>query len=142
MAKRGGFPGGMGGFGGMNLGNIMKQAQKMQADLTKTQDYWPKIVEDYKTSGKMFMYMNLEGTIAREINDMTLEIGFPNGMNPVAKEFLARPDIKQNLRETIHLACGKEMQIKFVDNKEDEKTSNNNEFEQFVEKNDIPFNII
>ena len=63
-------------------------------------------------------------------------------MNPVAKEFLARPDIKQNLRETIHLACGKEMQIKFVDNKEDEKTSNNNEFEQFVEKNDIPFNII
>ena len=38
MAKRGGFPGGMGGFGGMNLGNIMKQAQKMQADLTKTQE--------------------------------------------------------------------------------------------------------
>ena len=38
MAKRGGFPGGMGGFGRMNLGNIMKQAQKMQADLTKTQE--------------------------------------------------------------------------------------------------------
>ena len=107
----------------------------------KTQDYWPKIVEDYKTSGKMFMYMNLAGTIAREANDMTLEVEFPNGMNKVAKDFLSRPDVKQNLRETIHLACGKEMQIKFVDNKKTNKTGGN-EFEQFIEKNDIPFNII
>lgn len=107
----------------------------------KTQDYWPKIVEDYKTSGKMFMYMNLAGTVAREINDMTLEVEFPKGMNEVAKDFLARPDIKQNLRETIHLACGKEMQIKFVDTKEISKT-NSNEFEQFIERNNIPFNII
>ena len=28
----------MGGFGGMNLGNLMKEAKKMQADLTKTQE--------------------------------------------------------------------------------------------------------
>ena len=37
MAKRGGFPGGMGGFGGMNLGNLMKEAKKMQADMEKSQ---------------------------------------------------------------------------------------------------------
>ncbi len=37
MAKRGGFPGGMGGFGGMNMNNLMKEAKKMQADLEKTQ---------------------------------------------------------------------------------------------------------
>ena len=59
----------------------------------------------------------------------------------VAKDFLARPDVKQNLRETVHLACGIEMQIKFVDTKEATKTSSN-EFEQFIENNDIPFNII
>ena len=38
MAKRGGFQGGMGGFGGMNMGNIMKQAKKMQADMEKSQE--------------------------------------------------------------------------------------------------------
>lgn len=38
MAKRGGFPGGMGGFGGMNIGNLMKEAKKMQADMQKTQE--------------------------------------------------------------------------------------------------------
>ena len=38
MAKRGGFPGGMGGFGGMNIGNLMKEAKKMQADMAKSQE--------------------------------------------------------------------------------------------------------
>lgn len=37
MGKRGGFPGGMGGFGGMNLNSLMKEAKKMQADLEKNQ---------------------------------------------------------------------------------------------------------
>ena len=37
MAKRGGFPGGMGGFGGMNINNLMKEAKKMQADMEKSQ---------------------------------------------------------------------------------------------------------
>ena len=38
MGKRGGFPGGMGGFGGMNLGQLMKEAKKMQADMEKSQE--------------------------------------------------------------------------------------------------------
>ena len=33
MAKGGGFP----GFGGGNIQNLMKQAQKMQKDMEKTQ---------------------------------------------------------------------------------------------------------
>ena len=37
MAKRGGFPGGMGGFGGTNINSLMKEAKKMQADLEKSQ---------------------------------------------------------------------------------------------------------
>ena len=37
MAKRGGFPWGMGGFGGMNLNQLMKEAKKMQADMEKSQ---------------------------------------------------------------------------------------------------------
>ena len=36
MAK-GGFPGGMGGMGGGNMQQLMKQAQKMQQDVQKAQ---------------------------------------------------------------------------------------------------------
>lgn len=38
MGKRGGFPGGMGGFGGMNINNLMKEAKKMQASMEKSQE--------------------------------------------------------------------------------------------------------
>ena len=38
MSKRGGFPGGMGGFGGINMNQIMKEAKKMQADMEKSQE--------------------------------------------------------------------------------------------------------
>ena len=37
MSKRGGYPGGMGRFGGMNINSLMKEAKKMQADLEKSQ---------------------------------------------------------------------------------------------------------
>ena len=38
MAKRGGFPGGMGGFGGLNINSLMKEAKKMQASMEKSQE--------------------------------------------------------------------------------------------------------
>ena len=36
MSKRG-FPGMGGSFGGMNIGQLMKEAKKMQADMEKSQ---------------------------------------------------------------------------------------------------------
>ncbi len=38
MGKKGGFPGGMGSFGGMNINSLMKQAKKMQQDMEKSQE--------------------------------------------------------------------------------------------------------
>ena len=38
MSKRGGFPGGMGMPGNMNINQLMKEAKKMQADVEKSQE--------------------------------------------------------------------------------------------------------
>ena len=108
----------------------------------KTQDYWPKLVNDFKEEGKMFMYINLAGTVAKEINDMTVVIEFPNGMNSAAKEFLERPENKMNLKNIIHQASGKDMQIKFVDTKPDANEDFSEGFENFAKNSDVPFNII
>ena len=108
----------------------------------KTQDYWPKLVNEFKEEGKMFMYINLAGTVAKEINDMTVAIEFPNGMNSAAKEFLERPENKMNLKKTIQMASGKEMQIKFVDTKPEDEDTFDNGFETFANNSDIPFNIV
>ena len=107
----------------------------------KTQDYWPKLVENFKEEGKMFMYINLAGTVAKEINDMTVAIEFPNGMSKVAKDFLERPDNRMNLQKTITMAAGKDMQIKFVDCKPNEEDFSGG-FESFASHSDVPFNII
>ena len=108
----------------------------------KTQDYWPKLVNDFKEEGKMFMYINLAGTVAKEINDMTVAIEFPNGMSEVAKDFLERPDNKMNLRNIISTASGKDMQIKFIDTKPEKAENEESEFENFASQNDIPFKVI
>ena len=107
----------------------------------KTQDYWPKLVENFKEEGKMFMYINLAGTVAKEINDMTVAIEFPNGMTEVAKEFLERPENKMNLQKTITMAAGKDMQVKFIDCKPQEDEFSNG-FESFASHSDVPFNVI
>jgi len=38
MSKRGGYPGMGGGFGGMNMNQLMKEAKKMQEDMAKSQE--------------------------------------------------------------------------------------------------------
>lgn len=108
----------------------------------KLQDYWPKLVNDFKDQGKMFMYINLTGSVAKEVNDMTLAIEFPKGINKVAKDFLERAENRKILKDTVHLACGKEMQIKYVDTYQYEDESNSNEFQNFAKKVDLPFNVI
>ena len=108
----------------------------------KVQDYWPKLVEDFKEQGKRVMYMNLQGTIAKEINDMNIVIEFPNGLNQMAKSMLESPENKQNLKNMIHIASGKEMQIKFVDTKPQNDELPANSFENFANKMNLSVNII
>ena len=119
-----------------------KQENRMKKIDGKLQDYWPKLVNDFKAQGKMFMYINLAGSVAKEINDMTLAIEFPKGINKVAKDFLERAENKKVLKDTVHLASGKEMQIKYIDTYKEKKQNDESEFQNFVNKVDLPFNII
>ena len=105
--------------------------------------YWPQIVNDLKQNGKIVLYTNLIGTVAKELNDMTVGIEFPNGMTPFGKAVLEK---QENIREIINLvsmACGKEMQIKYlVQNSSQHKLTNEENLQKFANQSDIPFNII
>lgn len=61
MSKRGGFPG-MGGFGGMNINQLMKEAKKMQADMEKSQEELASKEFDSNSQGwkEQFMLKYLE----------------------------------------------------------------------------------
>ena len=70
MAKRGGFPGGMGGIGGMNLNQLMKEVKKMQADLEKTQEEIA-IKEFEATAGGGAISVKVAGT--KEIKEIKIK---------------------------------------------------------------------
>ena len=61
MAKRGGFPGMGGGFGGMNINQLMKEAKKMQADMEKSQEEL-QVKEFEATSGGGAIQVKVLGT--------------------------------------------------------------------------------
>lgn len=110
----------------------------------KVQDYWPKIVNDLKSSGKLVLYTNLINTVAKQINDMTIGIEFPQGLTSFGKAVLEKPENIKEISDLVSISCGKEMQIKFIDNKIDSMvdTSKENSIEEFANGLDLPFNVI
>ena len=69
MAKRGGFPG-MGGFGGMNINQLMKEAKKMQADMEKSQTELANMEFD-ATAGGGAVYVKVSGN--KEIKEIKIQ---------------------------------------------------------------------
>lgn len=122
-----------------NANNENIKNVKMQG---KVQDYWPKLVKGFKNDGKMFMYMLLDGTIAKQVNDMTIEIEFPKGLNDVTRGVLENPINMQKLKNVIHIASGKEMQIKFVDLLPEKNKKSESSIESFAQNMEIPFKMV
>lgn len=111
----------------------------------KAQSYWPEIVNGFKQDGKIMLYTNLLNTQAKEINDMTVGIEFPNGLTPFGKTVLEKLENKNEIKKQISMACGKEMQIKYIDAKENSiqaEKSNNGGIEGIAKGLDIPIHII
>lgn len=104
---------------------------------------WPNILNDFKNNGKIMLYTNLLNTNAVEINDMTVGIEFPNGMTPFGKTVLERPENKNELIKQLSMVSGKEMNVKYIDLKENtNQNKTDNSVENLISNLDVPFNII
>ena len=110
----------------------------------KPAQYWNTVVDNFKQTGKIMIYTNLLETNAVEINDMTIGIEFPKGMTDFGKTVLENPENKTEISKQVSIACGKTMQIKYIDTKSQENTdvSEENELSNFANEFDIPFNVI
>ena len=107
----------------------------------KNNAFWKDIVVKFKTEGKMGLYTNLLNTNITEINDMTVGINFANGLKPLAKGILEKPENISEISKEISIAFGKEMKVKLIDNKVD-KEPEKSELENLVQGLDIPIDII
>ena len=110
----------------------------------KPAQYWQDIVSNFKNNGKIMLYTNLIDTNAIEINDMTVGIEFPKGITAFGKSVLEKPENKMEISKQVSVACGKEMQIKYIDTKQ--KGSGNmteeQELSNFANEFNIPFDVI
>lgn len=116
---------------------------KIKIPLGKTQDYWPQVVEEFKKNRKMTIYTSLINTTAKEINENTIGIEFNNGLTPFGKTVL---ESSQNMKEVCDLvsqACGRPMNVKYIDNNIYEVVEKDNEkvISDFANGNGIPFSI-
>ena len=109
----------------------------------KIEDSWPKIVNDLKQNGKIVLFSNLMDTKATQLNDMTVGIQFPKGINAFGKTILEKQENIHELTRLVSIACGKQMNIKYIDT----STSNviedsvENDIKNLVNDSDISFNI-
>ena len=92
----------------------------------------------------MMLYTNLLNTNVVEINDMTVGIEFPKGMTSFEKTVLEKSENISEISNQISIACGKEMHIKYIDTKPQEKDemTEEQELSSFASGFDIPFDII
>ena len=110
----------------------------------KPAQYWQDIVNNFKKNGKIMLYTNLINTNATEINDMTVGIEFPKGITPFGKTVLEKPENKMEISKQVSVACGKEMQIKYIDKmpQGEGEMSEEQELSNFANEFDIPFDVI
>ena len=90
----------------------------------------------------MGIYVNLIGSCAREVNDMTIEVELAN-KNSFAKNVLETQENKAEIEKIASIEAGKTMNVRFVsqdDKKQDNATTNS--IENMVNGLDIPINII
>ena len=135
-----------------NSSNSIKQTKtKLSSNNTTTtmnfsknsEEYWPQILNDLKQRGKRVLYTNLMGTRAKEINDMTVGIEFPNGMTSFGKLVLDKQENMKEISNLVSMACGKEMQIKYiVPEQNTHKVTREENLQNLANESDIPFNII
>ena len=108
----------------------------------KVEEYWPQIVRDLKQNGKIVLYTNLMNTRAREINDMTVGIEFPNGLTSFGKTVLEKQENIKELTNLVSMASGKPMNIKYITNIGNARETKEPNIKSIANESDIPFHVI
>lgn len=108
----------------------------------KNLPYWNKVISNIKQSGKMGVYVNLIGSTAKEINDMTIEVLLAN-KNAFARQILETHENKSEIEKIASIEAGKTMNVRFVTEDDKKKANmNTNSIENIISNLDIPINII
>ena len=123
--------------------NNMVQSKPKSVPAGSSIPYWNNVIEKIKENRKMGIYVNLIGSTAIEVNDMTIEVCLAN-KSSFAKQVLETYENKAEIEKIASMEAGKTMNVRFSTS-EDKNVSNiksNSNIENVISDLDIPFNII
>ena len=105
---------------------------------------WKNVLDKLKQEGKIMVYSNLLKAKPIELNDMTIGISFPQGINAFGKSILEKPENTNELSKLLSMEYGQEMKIRIVDNVESlpKKEEKKNQIESMANDLDIPIHVI
>ncbi len=94
-------------------GTSKKSESKPKTQVTianiKSEEYWPKVINNLKSQGKITLFTNLMNTKAVELSDVQLGIV---GLSGFGKTVIEQPDNRMAIETAIAQETGKTMQIK------------------------------
>ena len=116
-------------------------SKSYSSDLNKS---WPKIVNDLRQNGKIVLYTNLMNTKAEQINDNTVGIKFSKGITAFGKAVLEKQENIKEISNLISMACGRDVQIKYISDVQNQSIRNNveSDIEKLANDSNIPFKVI
>ena len=105
---------------------------------------WKNILNELRQSGKIMIYSNLLKAKAIELNDMTIGISFPDGINAFGKSILEKPESINELAKTVSMEYGKDMKVRIIENADSltKKEVQVNPVEKMATELHIPINVI
>ena len=103
-----------------------------------------KAITNLKQNGIIVLYTNLMNTTAEQINDSTVGIKFPKGITAFGKTVLDKQENIKEISNLVSMACGKNMQIKYISDVQSQVTQHNPEDDRLklANESDIPVNVI
>lgn len=106
---------------------------------------WRNTLDELRQNGKIMLYSNLVRAKAIELNDMTVGISFPDGINAFGRTILEKPESISELSKSISMQYGKEMKVKIIESIDalpKKEQSKETEIKNAMGDLDIPINII
>ena len=106
---------------------------------------WKNVLSELRQNGKIAIYSNLLKAKAIELNDMSIGISFPEGINPFKKSILENPENINELSRIVSMEYGKDMKIKIiesVDSLPKKEQKDESQIENMANELNIPINIV
>ncbi len=111
--------------------SVNKPTQNFGAGTAKTvaksgADFWQNVIETLKEERMPMLYSNLVNSKGVMLDDMTVGIEFPNGLNSFGRGVIEKPENMAEIKRLVSIECKKDMRIKLIDKKSQETNTESN----------------